>query len=437
MNNRRLLTGLLLAPLLSAPLCSLAQKVLTLDEIFAHAEQGSTQLRVSFAAEDEAKHEIDVARVSRLPDINSSLSFSYIGDGFTTKRDFGDYQRAEMPHFGNGFELNVNQPLYTGGAITSGIKMAELKSTAARYATDFNRDRLRFQLTGFYLDIYKYSKLSRVVDANIAAARKVLNDMQVRYANGMALRNDITRYELLVTELELELTRIKNTLTILNNNLVVTAGLPKGTVVVPDSTILAQSLPQDGEAWWQQEALSNSPRLNLARTGIDINRKAEDLVRAQRLPKIGINAAWNINGPILIEVPPINRNFSYWYVGLGISFDISSLYKTKRSLAKTQAATQCAVYQLDDASEALSMDVRADHVRWLEAYEELKSCQKSVELAEINYNTTETRYGADMALITDMLDAANSRLAAEQSLVNVHINIIYYYYKLLFITGKI
>lgn len=77
------------------------------------------------------------------------------------------------------------------------------------------------------------------------------------------------------------------------------------------------------------------------------------------------------------------------------------------------------------------------HVRYLEAYEELKTQQKSVELAERNYRTTATRYSAGMALITDMLDAANSKLDAEQQLVNARINIIYYYYKLLFTTGKI
>ena len=42
-----------------------------------------------------------------------------------------------------------------------------------------------------------------------------------------------------------------------------------------------------------------------------------------------------------------------------------------------------------------------------------------------------------MALITDMLDAANAQLDAQQRLVNARINIIYYYYKLLFTSGKI
>ena len=79
----------------------------------------------------------------------------------------------------------------------------------------------------------------------------------------------------------------------------------------------------------------------------------------------------------------------------------------------------------------------ADYIRYLESYEELNTQQKSVELADKNYNTVFTRYSADMALLTDMLDAANSKLDAEQQLVNARINIIYYYYKLLFTSGKI
>lgn len=437
MNNLRLLTGLLSIVLSSGGVCAYGQAVITLEEIFETAETNSSQLRPSFTAMTEAEREISVARSGRLPDINASLSLSYIGDGFTTKRNFSDYQKAPIPHFGNALSVNITQPVYTGGAVTSAIELAELKSTAARYATDFQRDNIRFQLTGFYLDIYKYDNLRTVVEGNIAAARKVLQEMKARYEQGTALQNDITRYELLVSNLELQLIRINNTIDILNTNLVTTAGLPQGTVIVTDSTILAQSLPKESAAWWQAEAVANSPSLSLARSGVEISRKAESLVRSERLPKIGLQAGWSMDGPILVEVPPIDRNLSYWYVGIGINYNISSLYKSDKSLARSRAATRKAIEQLDATRENVALTVNSDYVRYLEAYEELKTRQKSVELAERNYHTTSTRYSADMALITDMLDAANARLDAEQQLVNARINIIYYYYKLLFITGKI
>ena len=437
MNNLRLLAGLLCAALLSPGICAHAQSVVTLEEIFKSADSNSAQLRPSYSGQAEAEREISVARSGRLPDINASLSLSYIGDGFTTKRNFSDYQKAPIPHFGNGLSVNVTQPIYTGGAVSTSIELAELKSTAARYATEFQRDNIRFQLTGLYLDIYKYGNLKSVVESNISSANKVLQEMRARFDQGTTLQNDITRYELLVSNLELQLVKINNTIDILNTNLVTVAGLKEGTVIVPDSTILERALPAEGIVWWQQEAEANSPSLNIARTGVDISRKAEALVRSERLPKIGLTAGWSMDGPILVEVPPINRNLSYWFVGMGVSYNISSLYKNNRSLAKSRMATRKAVEQLDAARQNVSLAVNADHVRYLEAYEELKTQLKSVELAERNYRTTSTRYSADMALITDMLDAANSRLDAEQRLVNARINIIYYYYKLLFTTGKI
>lgn len=437
MNNLRLLAGVLCAFLPGGGVCACAQSVVTLEEIFQTAEASSVQLRPSFSAEAEAEKEISEARAARLPDINASLSLSYIGDGFITKRNFKDYQKAEIPHLGTGLSLTVNQPVYTGGAITGAIGMAELKSTASRFATDLKRDNIRFQLTGFYLDIYKCHNLKRVVESNIESAKKVLEEMKARYEQGTALQNDITRYELLLSNLQLQLIKIDNTLEILNNNLVTVAGMSPETKIIPDTTILVRSLPMESEEWWQQEATDNSPSLKLARNGVDISRQAEKLVRSDRYPKIGLQAAWTMDGPILVEIPPINRNLSYWYVGVGVSYNVASLYKTNKSLSRSRSAIRKAEDDLAATAESIGLGVRAEHVRYLEAYEELKTQEKSVELAERNYRTTFTRYSEGMALITDMLDAADSRLNAQQQLVNARINIIYYYYKLLFISGKI
>lgn len=437
MNNLRLLTGLLSAVLSGCGYCCLGQDVMSLEELFAIAETHSPQLRPSLTSLSEAEREISVAKADLLPDISASLSLSYIGDGFTTERDFSDYQRAPIPHFGNTLSVSISQPIYTGGALTASIQLADLKLTAARYVSDFQRDNIRFRLAGLYLDIYKYTNLRDVIRNNIDAACKVLDEMHARFEQGTALRNDITRYELLVSDLRLQLIKIDNTIAILNNSLVSIAGLAPGTVVVPDPAILDHSLPDDGAAWWHNEAMANSPAMSLARYQVDISRKAESLVMADKRPHIGLQAGWSLDGPILVEVPPINRNLSYWYVGIGITYNLSSLYKTDKAMARCKAATLTALDRLDAEKANLSLAIASDHIRHLEAYEELKTRQKSVELAERNYQTTSTRYAADMALITDMLDAANAKLEAEQRLVNARINIIYSYYKLLFSSGTI
>lgn len=439
MNNHRLLTGLLAAVLCSGGVCghALSTVVYTLDEIFAAAEKGSVLLRPSLTAETASAIELDAARRSRLPEINASVSVGYNGDGFTTDRHFSDYQKAPIPHFNNVAAVEIMQPVYAGGAISGAIEMASHKSIAARFATDMARDDIRFRLTGFYLDIYKYRNLRGVMEKNITLATRVLDDMKARHAEGMALRNDITRYELLLSNMELELTRIDNTLVILNSNLVSMAGLPEGTTVLPDSTLLARSLGMEGEATWQEVARDNAPSLKLASTAVDMSRTGEKLAKSELMPHVGIQAGWNFNGPILVEVPPINRNLGYWYVGVGVNYSLSSLYKSNRKVAAAKARTLEAYDNLSASRLNVELGVRADYIRYCEAYEELRTQEHSVELADRNYATTSTRFAEGMALITDQLDAANSKLDAEQRLVNARINIIYYYYKLLFTSGQI
>lgn len=436
MNNFQLLTGLLVA-LLGGGVCSYGQKVITLEEIFEIAETNSAQLRPSVTAQSEAEKAEGIVRSGLLPDIDISLYANYIGDGFTVKRDFSDYRKAPIPHLGNGLSLSISYPLYTGGAVANAIDIAGLKLTASRYSADFSRDNIRFQLAGLYLDIYRYTNMRQVVEGNLSAARQVLENMQARHEYGTVVKNDITRYELLVSDLEMQLVRIDNMLNILNVNLVTIAGLPENTVVIPDSSIVSMSLSVENEDWWQRQAVENSPSLNIARSGVDISRKAENMARSEYFPKIGILARWTIDGPILAEIPPIDRNLSYWYVGIGVNYNLSSVYKTGRTLAKSRTATMRAKEELDVAGQNMAMMVNADYIRYSEACEELQTRQKNMELAEKNYLTVASRYESDMALITDMLDAANSRLDASVQLLNTRIDIIYYYYKLLFVTGRI
>lgn len=434
-----MLTGVVAMTLLSMGVIaqSRPESILTIEELFESAEAHSAQLRPAFTAEEEMRQGIDVARNAMLPEISANLSLSYIGDGFTTKRNFKDYHKAPIPHLGTGLGLAVNQPVYTGGAIRTGIELARLKSTASRYATELKRDNIRFQLAGFYLDLYKCRNLRAVVVQNLELARKMLAEMRARYEQGVALKNDITRYELLIADLELQLIMLENTADILSRDIVTIAGLPEDTKILPDSTLLSRTLPAVSQEWWHKEAKANSPAIRLASTGVDISGAAEKLVKSERLPKVGLQAAWTMDGPILVEVPPINRNLSYWYVGVGVSYDLSSLYKTGRRLKESALSMKRSREELEAAEEEVLLGVRAEYIRYMEAYEELKTSRKSIELADRNYLTVSTRYAEGMALITDLLDAASARLEAGTRLTDAQINIIYSYYKLLFISGKI
>ncbi|MDR3328197.1 MAG: TolC family protein [Prevotellaceae bacterium] len=439
MNKISLFVTLLYA--LLCPLGILAQEkvrqVISINEMFVLADQNSKSLRPDATGINEAREAVKVAQNARLPEIDASLSFSYLADGYLLDRDFSNGMKAPIPHFGNNFALEVSQVIYAGGAISTGIAIAKLQEANAQLNLDGSRNKIRFMLVGYYLDLFKQRNLLGVYEKNIEQTKQVLKDIRAKGDEGIVLKNDITRYELLLSNLELAKTQIKNTLAILNNNLTTTLGLPNNTVVEPDTTILSKVLPVENNEYWTTVAVDNSPALKQLSLAVQINEHQDKIIRSERLPQVALVAANYFDGPITIEVPPINKNLNYWFVGIGVNYKLSALYKTNKSINKSKLAIQRTAEQYDDVKEQTELAIKADYIRYLEAYEQLNTQQKSVELANQNYSVVSNRYKNDMALITDMLDASNAKLAAEVQLANAQINIVFDYFKLLYISGTL
>lgn len=74
---------------------------------------------------------------------------------------------------------------------------------------------------------------------------------------------------------------------------------------------------------------------------------------------------------------------------------------------------------------------------YLQSYVELETQQKSVLLAQQNYEVVNNRYLNQLALITDMIDASNMKLDAELNEADAYINIAYAYYKMKYIAGQL
>lgn len=154
------------------------------------------------------------------------------------------------------------------------------------------------------------------------------------------------------------------------------------------------------------------------------------MVRAERRPTIGLMASNNFDGPILIEVPPINKNFNYWFVGVNVTYKFDSLFKNNKKLKQAKLATLKARENQLLVDEKLSNGVNAAYINLDEAYTRLDSKEKSVQLAHENYDVVHSRYINGLSLVTDMLDASNIQLSSELELANAQVGILYQYFLL-------
>lgn len=411
--------------------------LMTIEQLFELADKNSKDIQLHNLMINEADQAVKVAKNKLLPTIDAKAEFSYIGDGVMTDRDFSNGIHADMPHFGNSFVLKASQVVYSGGAISGNIERSKLEAVKARHEYDISRQNLRFLLLGYYLDLFQLNNQKIVYERNVEQTQILVKDMRVAYDQGTALKSDITRYELQLQNLQLGLTATKNKINVINYKLATTLGLDSDAVILPDTTALFNmTVERKMENDWMEES-KFTPQMELANTEIEICRNNERLVRADKLPKVSISVTNDFNGPILVEVPPLDNNFNYWFAGVSLSYSFDALFKTGKKMKQAKLATLQSQTRRELTEEHISNAIHEAFVNLNEAYVRLETQQKSVQLAHENYGIVRQRYINGLALITDMLDASTTQLDMELQLANYQIGILYQYYLLKKITGTL
>ena len=327
------------------------------------------------------------------------------------------------------------------GAIRAGIRITELGEQMATLDVEKNRQEVRFLITGYYLDLYKLQNQQMVIDRNIQLTEKVIKDMEARCQQGMVLKNDITRYELQLMTLQLTKEKLKDAQSIINHQLCTTLHMADKKVIVVDTTKLNQEIASlktiANEHNWQQTASENNIGIRQANVAIQLAEQKIKTTNAASLPSLALIAEDNLFGPYTNDLIPVNANVNAWFVGIGLKYDLGSLWKNKHNINHARIHHQQSQEQLVLARENVEKSIQAGYVNFLTSFKEVETQRKQVELATQNYDVVQNRYQNQLALLTDMLDASSMKLSADMALVNAQISLLYNYYKLKYISNTL
>lgn len=433
-------------------------KAQTLQQLYDLADHYNQQIVVSQTGLRAASEAVMAAKNAMLPNVELSASGSYIGDATLMSRGFSTNGttdviiagigpqkvrngRQETPHWGNSFTAQVSQVIYAGGAIRAGIRITELGEQMATLDVEKNRQEVRFLITGYYLDLYKLQNQQMVIDRNIQLTEKVIKDMEARCQQGMVLKNDITRYELQLMTLQLTKEKLKDAQGIINHQLCTTLHMADKKVIVVDTTKLNQEIASlktiANEHNWQQMASENNIGIRQANVAIQLAEQKIKTTNAASLPSLALIAEDNLFGPYTNDLIPVNANVNAWFVGIGLKYDLGSLWKNKHNINHARIHHQQSQEQLVLARENVEKSVQAGYVNFLTSFKEVETQRKQVELATQNYDVVQNRYQNQLALLTDMLDASSMKLSADMALVNAQISLLYNYYKLKYISNTL
>lgn len=111
-----------------------------------------------------------------------------------------------------------------------------------------------------YLNLLKNRNLLNVYDENIKLTKELISEMKARSEQGVALTNDVTRYELNLSNLTYDRNTLANTVEHLNYSLLVYLGMDEDVIIEPDLDPNNVSMPDLGLNHRKQE-VEMSPKL--------------------------------------------------------------------------------------------------------------------------------------------------------------------------------
>lgn len=429
---------LIILALVGGSCCASAQmRTITLDEMFAIADTVESSLCASKLKADAAAELVGDSKKGRLPDINTSLTVGYLGDGYIWDRDFSDGMAVDIPHFRTNFAIEIKQVIYAGGTVKKAVTFAQKGHEMADIDYQLNRQQVRFSLVGSYLNLYKAINQIEVYDQNIVLVEKLIEHLNEKKEQGTVLRNALTRYELQHKNLKLQRQKLENTMLIFNHQLVTSLKLNPETKIFPDTTLISNIIDIGSEQDWQQLALNSSPILQEAKVEVELAELQKDMLYTSYRPVVALVAQDHLDAPITIDIPAKDKNFNYWFVGVALSYNISSLYKSNNKIRSAKIGVEQSNEHLTVAKQQINNAIQESFIRLGEAYNEVEVQTANLELARQNYEVTNNRYINDLALMTDMLDASNAMLTAQLDLKNAQINLLFSYLKLKYLCGQI
>jgi len=235
--------------------------------------------------------------------------------------------------------------------------------------------------------------------------------------------------------------KLTDAMSIINHQLAITLHLPEGSVIEPDIQeleneylSLASVASQDT---WKQTAAEQNIGIRQANVAAGMAEQKIKATKAASLPSVALVVEDNLFGPYTNDLIPVNSNVNAWFVGLGVKYNLSSLWNNRHQVRKARIDARQSREQVTLARKGVENGVQAGYVNFLTAFTEVNTQEKQVELADQNYAVVENRYQNELALLTDMLDASSLKLSAEMSLVNARISLLYSYYKLKYVTSSL
>lgn len=415
-----------------------AQYKLSVEELFQKGIEHSITVQSTYLKAEIANEKNSLAKNKRLPDIAVVGQFGYVGTSTILDKDLSFVKHPSAPDWRQNYQLSAVQPLYEGGRINNGIKKSELEQEIARLSLSQDKANLKLWLVSKYLDLYNLYKQRDIYAISIDESKRRLQDIRKMREEGMITTNDVLRSEIELTNFDLFYQETTNNIALACQQLSIALGMDEDIIYEPDSAFLSSQMNIDKSIEdYIQTAYLGYPQMRIAKTNIALAKNNLEITKADYLPSLSLQFGNTFQRPLPNTSPVQDLFIDSWGITLNLSYKISSLFDRKHSLS--MAKTQINLQELAEEQQRQNIRgiVKSAYLKHKEALMRVKLLETSVEQANENYRIVDTKYFNQLAILTDLLDANTIQLEVELKLTAARTNVVYTYYQLLNVCGKL
>jgi len=264
-----------------------------------------------------------------------------------------------------------------------------------------------------------------------------IKQLESKVKNGQNIISDLTRTKLQLSNFEIDVFKAENNIDLVSHYLSILTGLPTSTRLKPNDELI--QVPEPKLIYEECLAAAFTNRYELKQSGLqkDFSQSSLRLTRSAKKPYLSAMATYNSQFPVPGTFPPQTDILNYWAVGLGLSYEISNLYKLNHTIAANKLQIEKDDISINNTRNNIEQELKRAYVKFLESKKNIESYRGNVELAELNYRIVKSKYDNEFALIIDMIDSELQVNEAQLSLNNAIIDAINQYYSLLYAMGTL
>ena len=390
---------------------------ITLNEAIDLGIKNSKTLRASKARIDEATAALTEAKQKKLPDLKISGAYLRVmqpnldlkvklgnnngGTGGSSASDIKINQAA----YGIA---NLSLPLFSGLRIQYGVRSAEFLEKAASLDADNDKEAIILNIIGAFSNLYKANANVRLIRENLAQSRSRDSDFSNLEQNGLLARNDRLKAALQTSNIELNLVDAESNLHVATVNMNLLLGLPEHGGIIPDSNSLVQPNLLKGIDDYEQLATQNRKDVQALQYRKKASAMGIQTAKSDYYPSLALTG-----GYIAADIPSLVTITNAVTYGVGVSYNVSSLWKTNAKVAQAKARLAEVRANEDYLDDQVKLEINKAYESYISAEKKIEVSRVAIDQATENYKINKNKYDNSLVTVTDLLDANVSLLESK------------------------